>query len=106
MSLRSTIKAGPRSPDKCHKKYAHYIAQDIDGSILTARTMRSLCELLNREREPTEYVYSQHLYRVASGLQLSPHKGVDVRRIDSDDVYDQWKRDWVSKNGAIKLELF
>lgn len=68
--------------------------------------MRSLCKDVNKARKPANYCHIQHLYRVASGHQVSAHKGIVVRRLDSEEVYDQWKQKWESKGRKIKIELF
>ena len=106
MSLSNTIKAKPRLPERHRKKFAWYIAQDEKGTIYSARSMRSLCKAVNNARKPAAYCHSQHLYRVASGYQVSPHKGVTVRRLDSQEEYDRWKKKWESEGGKIHLELF
>ena len=106
MLLSNTIKVRPRLPERHRKKFAWYIAQDEKGTIYSARTMRSLCKAVNNVRKPAAYCHSQHLYRVASGYQVSPHKGVTVRCLDSQEEYDQWKKKWESKGVRIKLELF
>ena len=106
MLLSNTIKAMPRAPERHRKKFAWYIAQDEKGTIYSARTMRSLCKAVNNARKPAAYCHSQHLYRVASGHQVSPHKGLTVRRLDSEELYELWKNNWESEGGKIYLELF
>ena len=106
MLLSNTIKATPRAPERHRKKFAWYIAQDEKGTIYSARTMRSLCIAIISARKPAAYCYIQHLYRVASGLQVSPHKGITVCRLDSEDDYDRWKKEWLSNGGEVTLELF
>ena len=107
MLLSNTIKAMPRAPERHRKKFAWYIAQDYNnGQVYISRTMRSLCKAVNDSRKPGDYCHSQHLYRVASGLQQSPHKGITVRRIDSEEDYEWWKKEWLSNGGEVTLELF
>ena len=87
MLLSNTIKATPRAPERHRKKFAWYIAQDYNnGQVYISRTMRSLCKAVNYSRKPGDYCHIQHLYRVASGLQVSPHKGITVRRLDSEEL--------------------
>jgi hypothetical protein len=106
MLLSKTIKAKPRLPERHRKKFAYYIAQDEKGKIYSTRTMRTLAKAVNKTRKPGDYCYSQHLYRVASGHQLSPHKGIVVRRLDSEEDYDCWKNEWLSDGEEINSELF
>jgi hypothetical protein len=106
MLLSNTIKPQPRSTERHRKKFAWYIAQDIDGQVYSARTMRTLAKAVNKKRKPEDYCYSQHLYRVASGHQLSQPKGIVVRRLDSEEDYDCWKNEWLSNGGKVNSELF
>ena len=106
MLISKTIKAKPRLPERHRKKFAYYIAQDEKGTIYSTRTMRTLAKAVNKTRKPGDYCYSQHLYRVASGHQLSPHKGLTVRHLDSEEDYKHWKKDWESKKGEVNLVLF
>ena len=101
--LCNTIKAKPRSPERHRKKFAWYIAEDADGKIYSAITMRTLCKAVNKKRKHADYCHSQHLYCVASERQLSPYKGLTVRRLDSEEDYERWKKDWESEGGQINL---
>ena len=104
--LRNMIKAKPRAPGRHRKKFAWYIAQDEKGNIYTARTMKSLANAINRNRDTAKHCHAQHLYRVASGHQIAPHKGVCVRRLDSEQQYDQWKHDWLASGNSIYSDTF
>ena len=106
MLLSNTIKPQPCSTERHRKKFVWYVAQDIDGQVYTARTMHTLAKAVNKTCKPATYCYSQHLYHVASGHQASPHKGVTVHRLDSEENYDCWKKKWESEEGKIYLELF
>ena len=92
MLLSNTIKAKPRLPERHRKKFAWYIAQDEEGTIYSARTMRSLCKAVNNAYKPAAYCHSQHLYRVASGYRVSPHKCLTVHRLDSEEDYENRKK--------------